>query len=542
MSYTALYRKFRPAEFEEVKGQEHIVRTLKNQVVAGRVGHAYIFSGTRGTGKTTIAKILAKAVNCEHPVDGSPCNECAMCQAISQQRSLNVMEIDAASNNGVANVREIIQNVQYSPTEGKYKVYIIDEAHMVTTEAFNALLKTLEEPPAYVIFILATTEIHKIPITILSRCQRYDFRRISIDTISERLKELMQKEGIEAQERAVRYIAKMADGSMRDALSLLDQCAAFYFGETLTFDKVVETLGTVEVESLDQMYRATVQRDITGLLKLLEQIILSGRDLGQMVADDIWFYRNLLLVKTMERPEEMVDVSTENMELLKEDADMQTKEELLRAIDILSELSNQIKYTSQKRVLVEIALIKLCTPQMNTDAAALLARLRAIESQLAAGYQKYLSAAEPQAAAPGMLQGGGSETQKEAAQPSEPVEYEEAVSQEVARMCQEWKGKRESMFSKSEFPWAEMCELVPDQAGGNHAVLVVPDAVLIEYLKQDLDTLICPRLEKEYGKKLQLRIAGQEADSKEQELIRHFQSIQSKINFKIEVGQENPAP
>ena len=208
MSYTALYRKFRPQEFEDVKGQEHIVTTLKNQIKADRIGHAYLFCGTRGTGKTTVAKIFAKAVNCEHPVDGSPCGKCPVCQGIAAGTSMNVIEIDAASNNGVDNIRQIREEVSYRPTEGKYKVYIIDEVHMLSAGAFNALLKTLEEPPAYVIFILATTEAHKIPITILSRCQRYDFHRISIDTITDRLAELMRTEQVDVEERALRYVAK----------------------------------------------------------------------------------------------------------------------------------------------------------------------------------------------------------------------------------------------------------------------------------------------------------------------------------------------
>ena len=227
MSYTALYRKFRPERFEDVKGQDHIVTTLKNQIAAERIGHAYLFCGTRGTGKTTIAKIFAKAVNCEHPVDGSPCGECRSCRTIAAGASMNVIEIDAASNNGVDNIREIVDEVSYSPAEGKYKVYIIDEVHMLSIGAFNALLKTLEEPPSYVIFILATTEVHKIPVTILSRCQRYDFKRISIETIADRMRELMEEEGQQVEERALRYIARAADGSMRDALSLLDQCIAF---------------------------------------------------------------------------------------------------------------------------------------------------------------------------------------------------------------------------------------------------------------------------------------------------------------------------
>lgn len=248
MSYTALYRKFRPTDFNDVKGQDHIVTTLKNQIKADRIGHAYLFCGTRGTGKTTIAKVLAKTVNCEHPIDGNPCNDCAMCNAINNQTSMNVIEIDAASNNGVDNIREIVEEVRYSPTEGRFKVYIIDEVHMLSAGAFNALLKTLEEPPSYVIFILATTEAHKIPITILSRCQRYDFKRITIETITDRLKELAEKEQVDAEEKALRYVARMGDGSMRDALSLLDQCIAFYFGEKLTYDKVLEVLGAVDVE------------------------------------------------------------------------------------------------------------------------------------------------------------------------------------------------------------------------------------------------------------------------------------------------------
>ena len=236
MSYTALYRKWRPVSFEDVKGQDPIVQTLKNQITSERIGHAYLFCGTRGTGKTSIAKIFARAVNCEHPVDGSPCNECPTCKAIQSGSSMNVVEIDAASNNGVENIRDIRDQVQYPPTEGRYRVYIIDEVHMLSIGAFNALLKTLEEPPSYVIFILATTEVHKIPITILSRCQRYDFKRISLETIGDRLRELTQAEHIEVEDRALMYIAKAADGSLRDGLSLLDQCVAFHFGKVLTYD------------------------------------------------------------------------------------------------------------------------------------------------------------------------------------------------------------------------------------------------------------------------------------------------------------------
>lgn len=385
MSYTALYRKFRPQDFEDVKGQEHIVTTLKNQIKADRIGHAYLFCGTRGTGKTTIAKILARAVNCEHPVDGSPCNTCKTCRAIMEGTSMNVIEIDAASNNGVDNIREIREEVAYRPTEGRYKVYIIDEVHMLSTGAFNALLKTLEEPPSYVIFILATTEAHKIPITILSRCQRYDFRRITVDTIADRLTELMNKEGNDVEEKAIRYIAKAADGSMRDALSLLDQCIAFYLGEKLTYEKVLENLGAVDTDIFSGLLRKILRQDTAGAVKTLEEIILQGKEMGQFVTDFIWYLRNLLLIGSSEHPEDAVDVSAENLEKMKEESTMMDAETLMRYIRIFSELSNQIKYASQKRVLVEIALIKLCQPVMETNLDSLYDRVRVLEEKLEHG-------------------------------------------------------------------------------------------------------------------------------------------------------------
>ena len=285
MSYLALYRKFRPNCFEDVKGQEHIVTTLKNQIEAQRIGHAYLFCGTRGTGKTTIAKIFAKAVNCEHQDHGSPCGMCSSCQAIANGSSMNVIEIDAASNNGVDNIREIREEVTYSPTEGNYRVYIIDEVHMLSIGAFNALLKVLEEPPSYVIFILATTESHKIPVTILSRCQRYDFHRISIQTITDRLSELMEKEKVETEEKALRYIAKAADGSMRDALSLLDQCIAFYLGQKLTYERVLDVLGAVDTEQFEMLLKGIISSDTAMVIRQLERLVMEGRELGQFVTD-----------------------------------------------------------------------------------------------------------------------------------------------------------------------------------------------------------------------------------------------------------------
>lgn len=385
MSYTALYRKFRPAEFEDVKGQDHIVTTLKNQIRAERIGHAYLFCGTRGTGKTTVAKIFARAVNCQHPIDGSPCGECEMCKAIAAGTSMNVIEIDAASNNGVDNIREIREEVAYRPTEGKYKVYIIDEVHMLSIGAFNALLKTLEEPPEYVIFILATTEAHKIPITILSRCQRYDFKRITIDTIAERMKDLMQQEQVEVEEKAIRYIAKAADGSMRDALSLLDQCIAFYLGQKLTYDHVLEVLGAVDTDVFSTLLRNILRRDVSAVMHSVEDLVMQGRELGQLTADFTWYLRNLLFIKSSDNMEDVLDVSTENLVQLKEEAEMIEDDTLLRYIRIFSELNGQMKYATQKRVMLEVALIKMCRPQMETQDDSLLDRIRAVEEKIERG-------------------------------------------------------------------------------------------------------------------------------------------------------------
>ena len=374
MSYTALYRKFRPDAFSDVKGQDHIVTTLKNQLRANRIGHAYLFTGTRGTGKTTVAKIFAKTVNCEHPTEDGPCGECRICKAIAAGASMNVIEIDAASNNGVDNIREIIDEVSYSPAEGKYKVYIIDEVHMLSPGAFNALLKTLEEPPSYVIFILATTEVHKIPITILSRCQRYDFKRISIDTITDRMKELMDTEQVQVEDRALRYIAKVADGSMRDALSLLDQCIAFHLGKELTYDMTLDVLGAVDTEVFSRLLRFVMDRNVLGCIELLEEIVMQGRELVQFVTDFTWYLRNLMLVQTADNLEDVIDMSTDNLANLKEEASMLSMDQIIRYIHIFSELSGQIRYAAQKRILVEIALIKLCKPEMEMDQEAVLDR------------------------------------------------------------------------------------------------------------------------------------------------------------------------
>lgn len=385
MSYIALYRKWRPSGFDEIKGQDAIVTTLRNQIASNRIGHAYLFCGTRGTGKTSAAKVFAKAVNCNNPVNGSPCGECASCKSIAAGNSMNVIEMDAASNNGVDTVRDIRDDVQYSPTDAKYKVYIIDEAHMLTKEACNALLKTLEEPPSYVIFILATTDPHKLPITILSRCQRYDFRRISVDTIKNRLDEIIKAEGIDAEDKAISYIARSAEGGMRDALSLLDQCSAFFIDKPITYDRALEVLGAVDTSIFSAFLRDLVARSVVDAIHLIDKILIQGRDLNQFVLDFTWHLRNVLLVKSSKDASEVVDVTAENLELLKKEAEGIPQEQILRYIRIFSELSNELKFATQKRVLLEIAIIKVCKPQMEKKDDSLLDRIRAIEEMIESG-------------------------------------------------------------------------------------------------------------------------------------------------------------
>lgn len=430
MSYQALYRKFRPDSFEDVKGQDHIVTTLKNQIQSSHIGHAYLFCGTRGTGKTTVAKVFAKAVNCENPGEKGPCGECEMCRSIAAGNSMNVVEMDAASNNKVDDIRQVIEEVQYSPPQGKYKVYIIDEVHMLTTSAFNALLKTLEEPPSYLIFILATTEVHKIPLTILSRCQRYDFKRISVETIAERLRELLDREGIQAEERALTYIAKLADGALRDGLSLLEQCISFYFGEELTYEKVLNVLGAVDNEVYARFADALSQSDVAVMMRMLDEIVSEGKDLMRFCDEFIWYLRNILIVKSTEHPEGILDMSEENLKTLTQTGEKLELEMVFRYIRVLSEVENQMKYAAQKRVLFEVALIKLCKPEMEKDYDSIINRIHNLEEQLSRGI-----VAAPQAQEAAAVQSQISAEEKTAA---EKQIRESAVPQEVRSLVGNW--------------------------------------------------------------------------------------------------------
>ncbi|MGL4343928.1 MAG: DNA polymerase III subunit gamma/tau [Cellulosilyticaceae bacterium] len=382
MSYLALYRKYRPHIFDDVIGQDHIVRTLQNQIKTGRISHAYLFTGSRGTGKTTIAKIFARAVNCGEPVNGSACGLCENCQRIESGASINIIELDAASHNSVDNIREINEEVKYTPAVGKYKVYIIDEVHMLSTSAFNALLKTLEEPPAHVIFVLATTDPQKIPVTILSRCQRFDFKRISAHDIEVRLREYMDQEAIQIEDEALGYIARLADGGMRDALSILEQCISFYFDEMITLDKVLYLVGAVDSQFLFDMVDAVGGYDSQKTIEICDKVNMQGRSLRQFNNDLLLHVRNLLVVKATNTESGVLDYSKEYIEKLKAQADTISVGVLMRYIKVLSDLDVEMKVASNQKILLELAMLKLCEPAMDTAKVSVEEKLMALEAKL----------------------------------------------------------------------------------------------------------------------------------------------------------------
>lgn len=389
--YLALYRKYRPNDFDDVRGRDAIVRTLKNQIISDRIGHSYLFCGTRGTGKTTIARIFARAVNCENQRDGNPCGECPTCRAIAAEANLNVTELDAASNNSVDDIRNIVEQVEYSPTQGRFRVFIIDEVHMLSNAAFNALLKTLEEPPSYVIFILATTEPNKLPVTILSRCQRYDFGRLSSEIIEGRLREVAEMEDLQVEEKAFRYIASAADGSMRDGLSLLDQCNAFnYGGGELTYERTLEILGAVDTRVFSQLYRGIHEGKVRDALAVLDEILLQGRELMQFVTDFTWYLRNLMLLKASEETARSLDISADYLRMMIEEARMSDMEEIMRCISLFSALPDLIRYSPNRRILTEMTIIRACRSAMDEGAEGggilplenIKNRIREMEQQL----------------------------------------------------------------------------------------------------------------------------------------------------------------
>ena len=378
VAYQAIYRKWRPQVFEDIVGQSHITNTLKNQIMNDRISHAYLFCGTRGTGKTTAAKVFAKAVNCLNPQNGSPCNECEICRGIQNGSILDVTEIDAASNNSVDNIRDLRDDVNYVATMTKYRVYIIDEVHMLTTGAFNALLKTLEEPPAHVIFILATTEVHKIPETILSRCQRFDFRRITPSDIIVRMKEIATADGINITEDAYELLAQMADGSMRDGLSILERCVSAC-GTNLDRDSVTTVLGIAKSDLLFKLANAVMENDSEVVLGLIDSVTGEGKDLNVFCDSVIKHFRDLLVCKVTHDPKSMIEYSDDLMVKLKAQAQKATFEKLSHAVTVLTKAKADAKWVKNPRVIYELALLKLTRPELDSSEEAMLDRLSAVE-------------------------------------------------------------------------------------------------------------------------------------------------------------------
>ena len=382
--HKALYRVYRPKNFSDVIGQEHIVRTLKNQIENNNVGHAYLFCGTRGTGKTSTAKIFSRAVNCTNLHNDEPCNECENCREILEDKTMDVVEIDAASNNSVDNIRELRENVKYSPAKAKYKVYIIDEVHMLSQGAFNALLKTLEEPPSYVIFILATTEPHKIPATILSRCQRFDFKRVTVKDISSRMRYICEKEGIEADEKALNLIARNSQGALRDALSILDQCISFE-GNKISYNDVIELLGSVNIEQLFDLAESIIKEDTRKSLQILNDFIIWGKDVRNLVNDLIDHFRNLMVCKISNDLDEIISLPEETIDLLKQQAETIDTNNLIRILNILSETQDGMKISSNPRVLMEVTMMKIAQPMFDESKEALIKRIENLEQKIESG-------------------------------------------------------------------------------------------------------------------------------------------------------------
>ncbi|KXZ40784.1 DNA polymerase-3 subunit gamma/tau [Alkalithermobacter thermoalcaliphilus JW-YL-7 = DSM 7308] len=381
--HKALYRVYRPIKFEDILGQDHIIKTLKNQIKSNNIGHAYLFCGSRGTGKTSTAKVFARAVNCLGE-DEKPCNECNVCKSILSEEIMDVIEIDAASNNGVDDIRELRENVKYPPSVGKYKVYIIDEVHMLSQGAFNALLKTLEEPPKHIIFILATTEPHKIPATILSRCQRFDFKRVTVTDIVYRMKMICSDLGISVDDKGLNLIAKSSEGALRDALSMLDQVIS-YSKNDITYDDIVELLGIVDSSFLLKITDHIINKDTKLILNTINDLIVWGKDIKQFLNDLIDHFRNLMICKVSKDVGDILIFTEEYINDLKNQSEDISLNEIIRIINILSNCENNIKYSSNQRVLLEVALIKACQASLDEAKESIVSRLENLEKIILSG-------------------------------------------------------------------------------------------------------------------------------------------------------------
>ena len=381
MSYKALYREWRPKTFDEIVGQDHIVRTLENAIKNDRIAHAYLFCGIRGTGKTSTAKIFAKALNCEKGPTIKPCNKGTVCKGIDTGRVIDVVEIDGASNRGIEEIRDLRERIKFTPTEGKYKIYIIDEVHMLTKEAFNALLKTLEEPPKHAIFIFATTEPHKLPATILSRCQRFDFRRLTAEDIISQMEHILESDDIKAEGRALEIIARNAQGAMRDALSVLDQCISYGDGY-ITVEVVTDVLGTVNDEILFGFAETIIRKDTVKGMEIIEDVVSKGKDVHQFIKDLIYHFRNLMVCKASDNLEGVVELPDEIIKDLKLQTQKTPLENIIRILNILAAAESETRWSTFPRIVLEMTLIKLTHPQLDDSLEGILERLRNIEESL----------------------------------------------------------------------------------------------------------------------------------------------------------------
>lgn len=383
MSYQALYRKYRSRTFDEIIGQKHITKSLINQINKGQIGHAYLFTGTRGTGKTSIAKIFARAINCLHPNNGSPCGECDVCKALSSNVNVDILEIDAASNNRVDEIRDLREKVKYPPVVGKYKVYIIDEVHMLTDSAFNALLKTLEEPPEYVVFILATTEVHKLPATILSRCMRFDFKLLSQGELEDHVKYVFRDSGIKYEDSAVSIIAQLGAGSVRDTLSIADMCVA-YSDSNVTYDSVVEAIGLTDRETLKLITKSILGGDEGEILSIIEKVAKAGKNITQLSKDIVGYIRDLLVVKTCKDYSDILNIPSEQLSELKEISDTTNSDKLIEMLNRLGRLDNEYRYSTNPRGILEITLVSLCRFEM-TEINDIKMKIKMLEAKINKG-------------------------------------------------------------------------------------------------------------------------------------------------------------
>ncbi|MFI2859171.1 DNA polymerase III subunit gamma/tau [Paenibacillus sp. JSM ZJ436] len=466
MEHIALYRAWRPQSFGDMVGQQHIIQTLQNAIREQRVSHAYLFSGPRGTGKTSAAKILAKAVNCEKGPAEEPCNQCEACRRITSGAVMDVQEIDAASNRGVEEIRDLREKVKYAPTEVRRKVYIIDEVHMLTTEAFNALLKTLEEPPEHVMFILATTEPHKLPATIISRCQRFDFRRVSLEEQKERLAQISKEEGITADAEALQYIARLSDGGMRDALSILDQIASFTGGH-VSYQQVMEMTGGMASEQFGRLARAVRNNEPGAVLEQVEQLMQEGKSADKCMENLLYYFRDLLMIKMVPQADQMTDRIL-NPEDFKEMADAFSKEELFAVIDTLNRYQSDMKYASQPQTLFEVALLKLCSVSdrrgqgAQEAGAAPSGEVERLKGQLAAVEKKL-----EQLLQQGISAQGGREVSKPAVRT--PAPRASSAAKTPQHMDQYIASRTQESFNAVQRQWAQILQRVKEEKVTVHA-------------------------------------------------------------------------